>query len=194
MQVKLTLQEILRDLRGSAKLTDISNATGISVATLSRFESDDRQDIPYQSLMLLAQHYNVSMDYLCGLTTNIQHRQTPIEELQISDEMVEILKGDKINNHFLEVLVTNECFSKLLASIEVYLNLATSKAVNQSKNAFDLAYNNLRNNIKQGDDVMEFLKDVTISHENYLRFHISERFNLMMTNMLTEYQNAIKNS
>ncbi len=194
MQSKLSLQEILGDLRHPLKLEDIANATGISVATLSRFEKDDRQDIPYQSLLKLAHHYGVSMDYLCGLTTNVKHRNTAVEELGLTDEVIEMLKNKKVNNRFLCELLTHEDFAKLLAAIEVYLDKGLSDSTRHANNMFDFIHKNLRNHVdlKQGEDVFAFLKEVTIAEDEYLRFRISERFNLLLQNLLAEHKSRFK--
>lgn len=194
MQSKLSLQEILGDLRHPLKLEDIANATGISVATLSRFEKDDRQDIPYQSLLKLAEHYGVSMDYLCGLTTNVKRRKTPVEELEITDEVIEMLKNKKVNNRFLCELLTHEDFPKLLAAIEVYLDKALSDSTKQMNTMFDFIHKNLRGNInmKQGDEVFKFIQEATVAEDEYLRFRISERFNIMLQSLLAKHKSHFK--
>ena len=194
MDTKLSLQEILGDLRHPLKLEDIANATGISVATLSRFEKDNRQDIPYQSLLKLADHYGVSMDYLCGFTTNVEYRHTLLEELCITDDVVALLKSKKINNRFLCELLTHDDFAKLLVAIEVYLDKALSEGSKQANMIFDFLHKNIRNSIdlKQGKDVLDFLKEVTIAEDEYLRFRISERFNLLLQNLLAEHKSRFK--
>ena len=50
---------------------DIARLLHISQATYSRYESG-ALDIPSQSLITLAQYYKVSVDYLLGLTDNMQ--------------------------------------------------------------------------------------------------------------------------
>ena len=37
----------------------------------------------------------VSVDYLLGLTNNRRYENTPIEELHLSDEVVELLKSER---------------------------------------------------------------------------------------------------
>ncbi|MBQ8766325.1 MAG: helix-turn-helix transcriptional regulator [Clostridia bacterium] len=61
----------LRKLRKEAGLTQISlqMKTGIEQALLSKFENGDRIP-PTETLMQLADFYNVSMDYIMGRTDN----------------------------------------------------------------------------------------------------------------------------
>ena len=59
---------------------------------------------------------------------------------------------------------------------------------------FDFVHKNLRDkvNIKQGEDVFAFLKEVSIAEDEYLRFRISERFNLLLQNLLAEHKARFK--
>ena len=59
----------IRDLREDADLSqqEIADLLNVSQTTYSRYESGVL-DIPYQSLVTLAQYYKTSVDYLVGLT------------------------------------------------------------------------------------------------------------------------------
>ena len=61
----------LKKLRKEAGLTQISlqMKTGIEQSLLSKFENGDRIP-PTETLMILADFYNVSMDYIMGRTEN----------------------------------------------------------------------------------------------------------------------------
>ena len=61
----------LKKLRKEAGLTQISlqMKTGIEQSLLSKFENGDRIP-PTETLMILADFYNVSMDYILGRTEN----------------------------------------------------------------------------------------------------------------------------
>lgn len=61
----------LRKLRKKAGLTQISlqMKTGIEQALLSKFENGERIP-PTETLMILADFYGVSMDYIMGRTDN----------------------------------------------------------------------------------------------------------------------------
>ena len=61
----------LKKLRKEAGLTQISlqMKTGIEQALLSKFENGDRIP-PTETLIILADFYNVSMDYIVGRTEN----------------------------------------------------------------------------------------------------------------------------
>lgn len=88
----------------------------------------------------------------------------------------------------------HDVFPQLLAAIEVYLDKALSEGSRQANTMFDFIHKNLRNSIdlKQGKDVFDFLKEVTIAEDEYLRFRISERFNLLLQSLLAEHKSRFK--
>jgi transcriptional regulator with XRE-family HTH domain len=107
MKCKLTLQEKLRDLRDERKLVlagcrqyvysrcagidilaDVEKATGIPISTLQRMESDEDIRVGYQDVMTLAKFYEVSADFLFGLTENRIYRNVAIDELGLTDSAV----------------------------------------------------------------------------------------------------------
>lgn len=59
----------IRDLREDADLSqqEVAALLNVSQTTYSRYESGVL-DIPYRSLVTLAQYYHTSVDYLLGLT------------------------------------------------------------------------------------------------------------------------------
>lgn len=124
MKTRLTLQEKLKDLRNerNLKLADVEKQTGIVSSTISRYETDENQHIPYQELLKLAKFYKVSMDYLCGMTNHRDLRNTPIDELEITDEAVSFLKSKKANNRLVSELLAHEDFPQLISAMEVYID------------------------------------------------------------------------
>lgn len=72
--------------------------------------------------MKLADFYQVSVDYLLGLTNNRRYENTPIEELHLSDEVVELLKSERFNNRLLCEIISHEKFKELLADAEIYVD------------------------------------------------------------------------
>lgn len=65
------MQSRLKDLRIQKKKTqlNIQIETGIDQALLSKYESGKRLP-PTETLLILANYYNVSIDYILGRTEN----------------------------------------------------------------------------------------------------------------------------
>jgi len=59
----------IRDLREDADLSQMKIAEILDMhkTTYTRYETGERE-IPFSVAILLARHYNVSLDYLAGLT------------------------------------------------------------------------------------------------------------------------------
>ena len=61
----------IRDLREDADLTqqDVAKELSISVQQYSLYERGNRE-IPFHHVITLAKFYNVSIDYIAGMTNN----------------------------------------------------------------------------------------------------------------------------
>ena len=132
MYVKLTIQERLKDLRVERKFTldQLAEATGLSRAALWKYETDDYKDISPFAIATLAGFYGVSADYLMGLTETKNHPNTALHELHLSDDMIDVLKGGKLNNRLLCEMVTNEGFQRFLVDAEIYIDRIADMRIN----------------------------------------------------------------
>ena len=94
MQVKLTIGERLKDLRVERKLTleQLAAEVGISKSALGKYESDNGKDISPYSILLLADYYGVSCDYLMGRTETKNHTNTALHELHLGDASIDVLR------------------------------------------------------------------------------------------------------
>ena len=92
MQIKLTIGERLKDLRVVKKLTleQLAVEVGISKSALGKYESDNGKDISPYSILVLADYYGVSCDYLMGRTETKNHPNTALHELHLSDASIDV--------------------------------------------------------------------------------------------------------
>ena len=90
MQMKLTIQERLKDLRVERGLTleQLAEQTGLSKSALGKYEADDFKDISPFSIVTLAKFYGVSTDYLLGMTETKNHPDTELDALYLSDDAI----------------------------------------------------------------------------------------------------------
>ena len=124
MQVKLTIGERLKDLRVERKLTleQLSNEVGISKSALGKYESDNGKDISPYSILLLADYYGVSCDYLMGRTETKNHPNTALHELHLSDASIDVLRTGKFNHRLLSELICHKDFQRLMLDAEIYVD------------------------------------------------------------------------
>lgn len=124
MNVKLTIQEKLKDLRVERRLTleQLAEETGISKSALGKYESDDFKDISPFSIVTLAKYYGVSTDYLLGMTEIKNHPNTDLHDLHLGDDMIVLLKSGKINNRLLSEIALHKGFQRLMVDIEIFVD------------------------------------------------------------------------
>ena len=132
MKCKITLQERLKDLRvkRKLKLEELSALTGISKSALGNYENDDYKEINHGNLIILANFYNVSTDYLLCLTENKNHSNTDLTNLHLSDNMIDLLLSGSINNRLLCEIATHDKFKELMADTEIFVDGVATKRFN----------------------------------------------------------------
>lgn len=164
MDVKLTIQEKLKDLRLEKKLTleELAAATGLSHSALGSYELDYK-DISHNAISTLAQFYGVSADYILGLTENRNHSYTELNELHLNDQMVSLLKEGKINTRLLCELATHEDFPKLLADIEIYVDRIASMQIDTLNATVDVVRQEILNKYQPAEDDI-YLKTLAAAH------------------------------
>jgi transcriptional regulator with XRE-family HTH domain len=111
----LTISERLKDLRveRGLNLEELSAQTGLSKSALGSYEAEDGKDISHRSIVALARFYGVSADYLLGLTEIKNHPNAALDELHLSDEMIEVLKSEAFNPRLLCEMAAHPEFAKI---------------------------------------------------------------------------------
>ena len=195
MNARLTLGEKLKDLRNKHKpkliLADISDATGISVSTLQRLAADDDIRIGYQDIVTLARYHKVSADYLFGLTDNdSDHREYEIDALRLSDAALDVLKDGQLNNRLISEFIAHADFPQLLRTMEIYIDRKVLPQMNTMNAMYQFAEQSLKENtaISEDDALLAFLQQSVVDEDEYLRYRISERFNLVMKCLFDEHK------
>ena len=132
----LTIQERLKDLRVERGLTleQLAEQTHLSKSALGSYEADEYKDISHYALIKLAKFYGVTADYLLGLTETKNHPNADLADLHLSDDMIELLKSERVDNSLLCELTAHPDFPRLMADLEIYVNGIAGKQV-QSANA-----------------------------------------------------------
>ena len=132
MQVKLTIGERLKDLRVERKLTleQLAAEVGISKSALGKYESDNGKDISPYSILLLADYYGVSCDYLMGRTETKNHPNTALHELHLGDDAIEVLRTCNFNHRLLSELICHKDFQRFMLDAEIYVDRIADMRLN----------------------------------------------------------------
>ena len=194
MHTRLTLGEKLKDLRykrdGKLVLEDVSEATGISTSTLQRLEADEDTRVGYQDIQVLARFYNVSADYLFGLTDLQQYRNIEIDELRLSDEAIAVLKSGMLNNRLISEFIAHEDFPQFLRTMEIYIDRKIIPQMKTMNAMYKFVEHSLKEHtdISDNDGILVFLQQSVIDEDGYLRHRVSERFNLLLASLFEAHK------
>lgn len=153
MKCNLTIAEKLKDLRieKGLSLEELEARIGLSKSTLGNYETNDYKDISHTSIIKLAQFYNVSTDYLLGLTENKEPVNAEIASLGFDDEVIRILQSGRINSRLLGEVIKDNNFINLMTDLEIYVdNLASLQIRNLNSYV-----SSIRETIKEKNDISD---------------------------------------
>ena len=170
MKCKLSIQEKLKDLRVEKRLTlqELSEQTGLSRAALGNYETDDYKEITHKAIVILADFYRVSSDYLIGLTDNREQHTFPVDELELDDETVDLLKSGKLNVRLICEMIKHLEFINFLSDFEIYVdNIAAMHLRNMNKMIEQTRIRLQNNGIPDSDYYVRTLQTATITDDNY---------------------------
>lgn len=198
MNSRLTLGEKLKDLRVAKKLklADVEAQTGISTSTLGRLENATGQDnddirVGYQDIEVLVRFYGVPADFLFGLTDNDkEHREYEIDALRLSDAAIDVLKDGQLNNRLISEFLSHPDFPKLLRAMEIYIDRKVLPQMNTMNAMYKMTEQALKENtdISDNDELLAFLQLSVVDEDEYLRYRISERFNMVMKSLFDSHK------
>lgn len=123
----IRIKELRTEMHKS--LRDVAAELNISYSSLSKYERGDQQP-SYETLIRIANYFNVTTDYLMGITNSKSSENRSIcDQLNLSDEAIQKLKQlplivDKNNgislSDILNFIIIQPEFEHLLKSILLY--------------------------------------------------------------------------
>lgn len=140
MEIKLTIQERLKDLRvvdRGLSLEQLAEQTGLSKSALGKYESEDYKDISPFAVVTLAKFYGVSTDYLLGLAEQKNHPDTALSELHLSDDAIEVLKNGKFNKRLLSEMLCHPDFQRMMLDMEIFVDRIADMRINDMNAMFE---------------------------------------------------------
>lgn len=174
MEIKLTIQERLRDLRAERGLTleQLANDTHISRSSLSSYESNEFKDISPFAIVTLAQFYGVSTDYLLGLSENKKHSDVDITSLHLNDEVLDLLRSGKINNRLLGEMILHKDFKRFLLDVEIVVDRIADSYVSSMGTFFSVIRKKFADKFHPDEDLSLRMLELTNIKEPEFFNHI----------------------
>ena len=170
MKCKLSIQEKLKDLRieRGLSLQELSKQTGLSRAALGNYETDDYKEITHKAIIILADFYGVTSDYLLGLTENREQHPFAVDELGLDDDTVDLLKSGKLNVRLICEMMKHPEFINFLSDLEIYVDNLAGMQIRNMNTMIEQTRMRLQNNgIPDSDHYMKTLEAASINKDNY---------------------------
>ena len=104
------------------KKTELARQLGISHSQVSRIESGETETLSSDILIRLAEVFDVSTDYLLGLTDVRTKKNLDVAQLGISEEAAIQLASGKLDLEMLSRLLEHKNFAKVLFLMRAYLD------------------------------------------------------------------------
>lgn len=190
-----TINERIGDLRTSMNLTqtELSEKTGIPISVISRIESGKTATVGHDVLAKLALFFNVSADYLLGLTDVRMRKNVELNQLGLSNQaLFQILSG-KVNTHLLGMMIESKNFPRFLDYAQTYFEDTNAPAF-QSRNALiDFGIDALKDYAKETPEVRrEANHDINLMNAEKITSTESSMIKLrdIMMNILRDMKEA----
>lgn len=184
MNIKLTIQERLKDLRTERRMTleQLSEATGLSRAALGKYETDDFKDISPFSIATLAKFYDVSTDYLLGLTEQKNHPDTTLSELHLSDDAIDVLKNRCFNKRLLSEMLCHPDFQRMMLDAEIFVDRIADMRINDMNAVLEAVRQMLlaKHTAGQDDLYLRTLELAQVQEEEYFGHVVTDDLNRML--------------
>lgn len=134
-----TVRERIQDLLKGNNFTqaELSKRIGITESTLSRFISGKTDKLGDESIIKIANVFNVSTDFLLGVVNEPDRKNYDIAELGLSAEAAKNLYTGKVNSDVLNRLLVNPNFAEATYLISRYLNEDIAKGMAAQNQLYD---------------------------------------------------------
>lgn len=119
-----TVRDRIADLMKKYKVTqtDLALKIGSTDSTLSRFLSGRTDKLSDENIIRIARVFNVSTDFLLGVTNVPDRKNYEIDELGLSAQAARNLYTGKVNAQVVSRLLENPRFAELTYLLEQYFN------------------------------------------------------------------------
>ena len=150
MQTYITTNERIADLRNMSGLTqkELCDKADIPYSTLSRIERGEITNVSNDILIKLSNFFNVSTDYLLGLTNVKFRKNIELSELGLSNKALFAILSGNLNTDLLSRMIEHSHFVTLLDSADAYFTDATKAGIQSRNDIISLATGGIRDFIK----------------------------------------------
>lgn len=157
-----TVRQRLADLMKYHKVsqTDLALKIGCGDSLLSRFLTGKTDKIGDENIIRIARVFNVSTDFLLGVTNVPDRKNYEIDELGLSAQAARNLYTGKVNTQVVNRLLESPRFAELTYILEQYFNDTIASGF-AAQNQLYVTLANLTRSTVQTDAAKEAAKDIS---------------------------------
>lgn len=191
----------LKDMRypyGQKKIQQQELATMLNIppATLNEYEQEGNY-VPSNVIIKYCQHFNVSADYLLGLTDIRNKPNVEIHELHLSDRAMDKLKHQEINPWLLTEIIEHDQFNSLMLDASVYVNGFMDEGIHNYNKLLDYGRKQLLSEATtslEKEIDLETLSMVQINQDSFFAHQLQERFRIILHDIKDKHKDDLNTS
>ncbi len=198
-----TLQERLRELReehGYSSRQKLADAIGVDRTRYGRIENGTTKTISSDVLIKLAELYNVSTDYILGISNTPEKTYFDVEELGLSVDAAKNLYSGKVDTRVVNCLLLNNKFALATKMMATYFSDSVANLLAAHNEILDSSYDFLAFNIENGTipndaeikNLKKQIKGTKIPANKYEFINIEKMLSAAVKEIHSDVQNEIK--
>jgi transcriptional regulator with XRE-family HTH domain len=154
MEIEITINERIADLRTMSGLSqkELAESINIPASTLSRIEQGKISNVSNDVLIKIAEFFNVSTDYLLGLTNVRFKKNIELSALGLSNKAIFALISGKINGDLLSRMIEHQQFPLLLDSADAYFADVHKAGIQSRNDIINLATSSIKDFVKDNPE------------------------------------------
>jgi transcriptional regulator with XRE-family HTH domain len=139
MNQLLTIGERIGDLRVAKGLSqkELCKLIDVTPSQLSRIESGETKNINVEVLLKLSEEFNVSTDYILGLTNISTKKNYDISELGLSESAVKAFLSNAVDMQIMNKVVEHKHFPYLMVLIKRYHDGDAASGISNLNEMYD---------------------------------------------------------
>jgi len=191
-----TVKDRIGDLRTNKGLSqkELSEIIGVAPSQMSRIESGETQKVSIDILIKLAKVFEVSTDYLLGLTPLSVPMNYDISRLGLSEESVKRLITGEIDTQILSPLLEHSKFPYLIIMIKNYFYEESVAGITARNDVIDMATamigDFVKKNPKYKDEIYKDIKEIK-SHKMGKHEAVQEKIKSILLSILRDIKKDI---
>jgi len=163
MEINITINERITDLRTMSGLSqkELADRIDVPTSTLCRIQQGKIANVSNDVLIKLANFFNVSTDYLLGLTNVKFKKNVELSELGLTNKALFALLSGSVDGALLSRIIEHPHFVTLLDTADAYFKDAHKAGIQSRNDVINLATASLKDFMKEHpENRMEISHDI----------------------------------